>query len=143
MLTPAEIIEDRAASAGHAGSGDGEERAVDLRQAVRQRRLAAQERGSANMPLCAERNRYDYRELAWLFRLHVPAGAKFLHVSCGLGDTLAAVEPRVGVGLDLSPKIIDLARSRHSDARVRFEAIDPEDFQIDDRFEFILVDHAL
>src|SRR5690606_9337890 len=84
-----------------------------------------------------------YAELARLFCQHVPPGAKVLHVGCGLGDTLAAVQPRDGLGIDLSPRVIELARSRHRKARLRFEALDPECFAIDDTFDFVLIDHAL
>lgn len=115
----------------------------DLRTEGRARRLAAQQAAAPSLETWARRNRFYYRELARLFRLHVPRGASVLHVGCGLGDTLAAVEPSHGVGIDLAQEVIELARQRHHDARLRFEAADPEDFKLDETFDFILIDHAL
>lgn len=38
---------------------------------------------------------------------------KVLEIGCGNGDLLASVAPSIGVGIDLSPKIIAYARTRH------------------------------
>src|SRR5437899_2339777 len=68
-----------------------------LREQSRAARMAAQNTGADDLPRWAERNRYYYGELARLFRLHVWPGSRVLHVGCGLGDVLAAVEPRDGL----------------------------------------------
>lgn len=116
---------------------------LDLRERSRTIRMSRQNAAAPDLARWADRNRSYYRELARLFRTHVPPGGRVLHVGCGLGDMLAAVEPREGLGLDLSPRVIEQTRARHNDARLRFEAMDPEDFRIDDRFDFVLIDHAL
>ena len=36
-----------------------------------------------------------------------------LEIGAGLGDLLAALEPSVGVGVDVSPRMVELARERH------------------------------
>lgn len=91
----------------------------------------------------ARRNRFYYAELARLFRLHVTPGAKVLHVGCGLGDTLAAVQPRDGLGIDINSAAIEAARCRHPDPRLRFEVLDPESFEVDEQFDFVIIDSAL
>lgn len=48
-----------------------------------------------------------------LLRALIPAGARVLDIGCGSGDSLAAVEPALGVGVDLSPVVIEEARRRH------------------------------
>lgn len=45
----------------------------------------------------------------------IPAGARVLEIGCGTGDTLAALSPSHGVGVDFSPGMIDQARKLHPD----------------------------
>ena len=115
----------------------------DLRAESTRRRMVEQDAAADDLPRWADRNRYYYRELARLFRLHVPHHARVLHVGCGLGDMLAAVEPSDGLGIDLGPRVIDLARQRHGQANLRFRALDPESFELDETFDSVLIDHAL
>src|SRR5881275_2744893 len=46
-------------------------------------------------------------------RFHVPRGARVLEIGAGDGDLLAGLEPSHGVGVDVSPGMVELARSRH------------------------------
>jgi ubiquinone/menaquinone biosynthesis C-methylase UbiE len=46
-------------------------------------------------------------------RFLVPAGARVLDLGCGTGDLLAALEPSLGIGVDLSSTMIDRARFKH------------------------------
>lgn len=46
-------------------------------------------------------------------RFLIPPGSRVLEIGCGLGDTLAALAPSYGVGIDFSEKQIKIARSRH------------------------------
>ncbi len=59
------------------------------------------------------RNRYYYRDLERLHQFLIPPGARVLEIGCGLGDLLQAVAPAVGVGVDFSSVVVDLARQRH------------------------------
>ncbi|MHB8836063.1 MAG: glycosyltransferase [Candidatus Methylomirabilia bacterium] len=59
------------------------------------------------------RNRYYHERLAQIVRFHVPPGASVLEIGCGQGDLLATLAPSRGVGVDLSPRMLDLARERH------------------------------
>jgi SAM-dependent methyltransferase len=46
-------------------------------------------------------------------RFLIPEGSSVLEVGCGLGDRLAALRPARGVGIDISPAMVDHARDRH------------------------------
>lgn len=77
--------------------------------------------------------RREWREKAAFFhaedtaylRFLVPPGARVLEVGCGTGDTLAALEPSHGVGIDFSPGMIAQARAAHP--RLEFHVGDAED----------------
>lgn len=53
------------------------------------------------------------RGLARLARFVVPEGQSVLEIGCGSGDLLAALKPRRGVGIDLSPRAVAAARAAH------------------------------
>ncbi|MBL8698898.1 MAG: glycosyltransferase [Alphaproteobacteria bacterium] len=46
-------------------------------------------------------------------RFLIPEGLRVLVVGCGIGDLVAALRPARGVGIDISPRMIDIARARH------------------------------
>src|ERR1700730_9238775 len=53
----------------------------------------------------------DWRYMRFL----IPIGARVLDLGCGTGDLLAVLQPSLGVGVDLSPVMIDRAQSKHPD----------------------------
>jgi SAM-dependent methyltransferase len=58
-----------------------------------------------------------HRRLRDVYRSIVPRGQRVLELGCGLGDLLAAVEPRSGVGVDFSEKMLARAAQRHPHLR--------------------------
>lgn len=68
---------------------------------------------------CAEEDRWlaktsGYHDLVRsTARSLVPAGQEVLEIGSGRGDLLAALEPSRGVGLDVSPAMVEAARKRH------------------------------
>jgi SAM-dependent methyltransferase len=74
-------------------------------------------------------------------RFLIPKGARVLEIGCGIGDTLAALQPSLGVGVDFSPAMIEVARKRYPDFSFRIG--DAEDqatiAAIAGTFDYILV----
>lgn len=60
------------------------------------------------------RNAYYYGEIERLAKQAIPPGARVLELGCGIGDLLASVQPLVGVGVDVSEAMIEVARRRHA-----------------------------
>jgi SAM-dependent methyltransferase len=117
------------------------EEAESIRDLDRARRRRAQDAGAAHLVTWSRRTRSYHREQARVLRHHMPPGSRVLHVGCGLGDLLADLEPAAGLGIDLAPAVIALARDRHP--ALRFEVADPEAFRVAGTFDFILVSSAL
>lgn len=61
----------------------------------------------------AERNSAFHEADRAYLRFLIPEGAAVLEIGCGVGDTLAALKPSRGVGIDLSPETIAVAKTRH------------------------------
>lgn len=83
------------------------------------------------------KNRYYHRSLERILRFHVPAGSSVLEIGCGTGDLLHALAPKRGVGIDISPKTLDIARSRYPD--LTFLEGDAEDLPLSEPFDYVIL----
>jgi SAM-dependent methyltransferase len=54
-----------------------------------------------------------HRRIAEVYRFLVAPGQRVLELGCGEGDLLAALEPALGVGVDLSAAMVQRAAARH------------------------------
>jgi len=82
-------------------------------EASRQRRIAEYDRYADERDRWRGRNSAYYRSIEQLARFVVPEGASVLEIGSGTGDLLAALKPSAGVGIDLSPRMVELARQKH------------------------------
>jgi SAM-dependent methyltransferase len=60
-----------------------------------------------------QRNRYYFAGIMRLLRFLAPCGSRVLEIGCANGDLLAALQPSYGVGVDLSGRMLEVARERH------------------------------
>jgi SAM-dependent methyltransferase len=72
-----------------------------------------------------------------IYRAMVPRGQRVLEIGCGRGDLLAALEPSHGLGVDVSPKMIEAARARHPE--LEFECSSGEALQRNETFDYIIL----
>lgn len=88
-----------------------------------------------------DRNRAFHREDEAYLRFLIPEGCRVLEIGCGVGDTLAALKPSYGVGIDLSPAMIEQARLLHPALQFHVgDAEDPQTYKaIESSFDYILV----
>ena len=83
------------------------------------------------------RNRTYHRLLEQIFRFQIPPGQRVLEIGSGSGDLLAALRPSIGVGVDVSPGMVGLARSRHPE--LRFEVAAGEELDLRETFDYIVL----
>ncbi len=88
-----------------------------------------------------EKNRYYHDEIEKLLGFLVPGGASVLEVGCATGDILAALDPASGKGIDLSEKMIELARAKYP--RLRFESGDVESMVEGEPFDYIILSDVI
>jgi SAM-dependent methyltransferase len=88
-----------------------------------------------------EKNAFFHAEDERYLRFLIPPGSRVLEIGCGVGDTLARLEPSYGVGIDFSREQIGVARQRHPGlVFVEGDAEDPETIRAaGGPFDFILV----
>jgi ubiquinone/menaquinone biosynthesis C-methylase UbiE len=78
------------------------------------------------------------------YRYYIPRGARVLEIGSGTGDLLAALEPSIGVGVDLSPEMTDHARRKHTGTNLRFVTQTAEELDLDEEpFDYIILSDTL
>ena len=89
-------------------------------------------------------NRFYYQELERLARHTIPAGARVLELGCGTGDLVAAVQPSLGVGLDVSEGMIRVAQRKHAaNPRLRFVRADAHALPFQTTFDYVICSDLL
>jgi len=81
------------------------------------------------------RNHYYYSEMQRLLRFLIPRNSQVLEIGCATGDELAALEPIEGVGIDFSPRMVQLARRKHS--QLHFSVMSVERLGFKKPFDYI------
>lgn len=88
-----------------------------------------------------QRNLYYYHDLEKLHQFLIPTNAKVLDIGCGTGDLLAATKPEIGVGIDLSEKVVAIAQQKYPNLQfysLDVEKITPEQIGIQ-HFDYIIL----
>jgi SAM-dependent methyltransferase len=83
------------------------------------------------------RNRTYHRLVEQIFGFQIPPGKRVLEIGCGSGDLLSALRPSVGVGVDASQGMVDLAQSLHPE--LRFERVAGERLELHETFDYIVL----
>jgi SAM-dependent methyltransferase len=76
-----------------------------------------------------------------VYRFQVPPGSSVLEIGCGSGSLLASLRPGRGVGVDLSPRMIERARELHPE--LRFVLTAGEQLELGETFEYIVLSDIL
>ena len=81
---------------------------------------------------------YHASEIRYL-RHVVGTGKRVLMLGCGTGEQLAALQPSYGLGIDFSPRCIELARANWPG--LQFEAADADELDLppDSHFDYIIL----
>lgn len=84
-----------------------------------------------------KKNKYYYDLLFKEYRYLIPEGQSVLEVGCSTGDLLNAVNPKKGVGVDVSPATIAIARAKYP--QLRFEVGEIQALPLDEKFDYIIL----
>ena len=82
-------------------------------------------------------NGYYHRQLARIFSFYIPQGQSVLEVGAGTGQPLNSLKPGRGLGIDLSPQMVEKARANHPHLEFRVE--DVEDLHLEEKFDYIVL----
>jgi ubiquinone/menaquinone biosynthesis C-methylase UbiE len=88
-----------------------------------------------------KRGAYYHRELERFLRFVIPPDSSVIEIGCGVGETLAALNPSRGLGVDLSPRMIDIASKKYPECE--FITGDLEDLHIEEKFDYVVLDGTI
>ena len=108
-------------------------------QSTRQARRELQDSIALKRDRWISRNRYYYGRIKRLLRFIIEPQKRVLEVRCQTGGLLAAVEPSFGVGVEISQKLVNVARNNHPD--LNFICTDPEDLATGEKFDYVILGH--
>ncbi len=83
------------------------------------------------------RNRYYYRTIEKIFTFFIPQGSSVLELGSGTGNILSSLRPKEGLGIDLSEKMVEVAKRKHP--HLAFEVMDAEDLRLSKKFDYIVL----
>lgn len=88
-----------------------------------------------------KRNSYYYKDIESYCTFQIPPGSSVLEIGCGTGDLLASVQPGRGMGLDFSPKMLEIAQRRYPE--LQFSLADAEKLDLKEKFDFIIISDVI
>ncbi len=88
-----------------------------------------------------QKNRYYYEDLLKFFTYNIPDTSSVLEIGCGTGYLLNAINPDRGVGIDLSPNMINAAKRRYP--HLEFYQMDAEFLNLQDVFDVVIISDTL
>ncbi len=92
------------------------------------------------------RSRTFHADVLRFLRFVIPPGRRVLDVGCGTGEALAGLLPSRGLGIDLSPEMVRVAREHHPRDRfpgLEFRVGDAEALELEETFDFVVLSNVI
>jgi len=83
------------------------------------------------------KNQYYYSLLYKEYKYLISKAKKVMEVGCGTGNLLDAINPSYGVGVDLSPKMVEIASKKYP--HLNFYVGDISELDIEEKFDYIVL----
>ncbi|GBE40131.1 undecaprenyl-phosphate 4-deoxy-4-formamido-L-arabinose transferase [bacterium BMS3Bbin09] len=84
---------------------------------------------------------YYHAELEKYLRFIIPEGSSVIDIGCGTGEMLNSLKPSRGLGIDISPSMVEIAKKNFPDQE--FEVGDFENLEVEEKFDYVLVDGTI
>ena len=82
-----------------------------------------------------------HRRLRQLIARLVDPGCSVLELGCGTGSLLRALRPSRGVGIDITARMVELAREKHPE--FEFHVGDAEDLSLTETFDYVVLSNLV
>jgi len=94
-----------------------------------------------NWSFWRSKNRYYHTQLEKLLSSIIPKNKKVLEIGCGTGELLNSVTPSVGVGVDFSRKMVEIAEKKFP--ALSFKCEDAENLVENDKYDYVILSDLL
>ncbi|WP_314510139.1 glycosyltransferase [Xanthocytophaga agilis] len=88
-----------------------------------------------------KRNKYYYKNLVKFLKFNIPENSRILEIGCGTGYLLNELKPSYGVGIDISPEMIHIAKEQFP--QYDFQVMDAEQITLKEKFDFIIISDSI
>ena len=88
-----------------------------------------------------KRFNYYWNDVVHYNNYYITDDQTVLEIGCGTGETLAKLKGKKKVGIDFSPKMIEIAKSRYPD--LDFRCMSAEEIDIDEKFDVIVLPNVI
>lgn len=83
-----------------------------------------------------KKNKYYHNSLINLLLFLIPPEKRVLEIGCGTGDLLAGLKTKESVGIDISPKMVEIASKKYP--AIKFYEMDAEILNLPQKFDYII-----
>ena len=87
------------------------------------------------------RNRYYHDAIHRFCKILIPCGERVLEIGCATGDLLHQVKPSEGIGIDLSPEMIEVARGKYPG--LKFAVRDADSAPVEKEMDYVIMSNLL
>jgi ubiquinone/menaquinone biosynthesis C-methylase UbiE len=84
-----------------------------------------------------EHNRYYHKNVKHLLQFLIPQHTSVLELGCATGDLLNAVQPSIGVGVDISSKMVHIAQKKYP--HYTFHNMNAEQLSLEQKFDYVVM----
>lgn len=99
---------------------------------------------SSKRELWIKKNNHYYQDLLKFYKYNIPENSKILEMGCGIGQLLYGLKPRIGVGIDISEKMIWLAKKKYAtNTNLIFYQMDAENITLRQKFDYIILSDTI
>ena len=92
---------------------------------------------ASNRDLWIKKNAYYHQNIKKLYQFLIPPQSTILEIGCGTGDLLNSLSPAYGLGIDISSKMIEVAKTKYP--HLTFQIQDAEKLNLTEHFDFIII----
>jgi len=85
--------------------------------------------------------KYYNARVSQIYRFNIPENESVLEVGTGSGKLLSSLNPKRGLGIDISDGMIALAQEVHPE--LEFKQMDAVNFEIDEQFDFVVMSDTI
>ncbi len=87
------------------------------------------------------RNAFYHREVTRALSFFIPANSSVLQIGSGTGYLLNSLGPNRGVGIDLSPQMVEIAKRNYP--HLEFRVDDVENLQTEEKFDYVILSDVI
>ncbi|MCB0729294.1 MAG: glycosyltransferase, partial [Ignavibacteriae bacterium] len=89
------------------------------------------------------KNKYYYDSLVSFLKFNIPENSSVIEIGCGTGFLLGKLNPSKGVGIDISPEMVKVAKKNYPDFEFFEMNADNITFSDNEKFDYVIISDTI